>query len=248
MTELTKYAETQRRFEMVCKGAENLSLVQNAGAAFEAVMVVKNLREILTDEIMKDVFMPLMNTKIGFQTDRNGKPNKQGVVKALYSIDIVRDAIIDAAAFGILPTFNQMNIISEKMYPTKEGFTALLKRLGVVYVLNFGEDATAANAKFAQISVKINYQLEGVDKKPFVMMAVVPKTAYSSYDQLKGKAERRAKKMLYEYVTGLDLGESDGDSISPPSPSQNNRASYEEAEIVDQPEPTQQAEPTRMKL
>lgn len=213
--ELKKYEEAQRKFELACSQAEGLSLMQNAGAAFQAVVVVKTLRELLTDEIMKAVFMPLMNTKIGFLTDRTGKKNKQGIVKPLYSIEIVRDVIIDAAAFGLLPTFNQINIIADRMYPTKEGFTYLLKKMGVKYILNFGEDTTTSNAKFANIIVKINYKLkDGEDQKPFVMTAVVPKNAYSTYDQLKGKAERRAKKMLYEYVTGLDLGENDGDSIS----------------------------------
>lgn len=211
---LKKYEETQKKFEVACKSAENLSIVQNAGAAFQAVIVVKALRELLTDEVMKDVFMPLMNTKIGFLTDRNGRANKQGHIKPLYSVAIVRDAVIDAASFGLLPTFNQINIIAEKMYPTKEGFTALLKKRGVKYILNFGEDTTASNAKFSNIKVEINYQLrDNKEQKPFKMTAVVPKNAYSSYDQLKGKAERRAKKMLYEYVTGLDLGENDGDSI-----------------------------------
>lgn len=233
--EIEKYKEQQEKFELVCKSAESLSIVQNAGAAFQAVIVVKSLRDLLTDEIMKDVFMPLMNTKIGFLTDRNGKPNSRGQVKPLYSIDIVRDAIIDAASFGLLPTFNQINIIAEKMYPTKEGFTALLKKLGVKYVLNFGEDTTPDTAKFANISVKINYKLkDGEDQKPFVMMAVVPKNAYSGYDQLKGKAERRAKKMLYEYVTGLDLGENDGERVQSP----NKREVVDtEAEIVKQDEP-----------
>lgn len=234
MSNIDKYKETQEKFELACNNAEGLSLTQNAGAAFQAVVVVKTLRELLTDEIMLDVFMPLMNTKIGFATDRSGKKDKKGNVKPLYSIEVVRDAIIDAAAFGLLPTFNQMNIIAEKMYPTKEGFTALLKKLGVKYVLNFGEDTTKPEAKFAQISVKINYAIKNKEQKPFVMMAVVPKTIYSSYDQLKGKAERRAKKMLYEYITGLDLGENDGENIQSPTV---RGGDIQDAEIINQKDP-----------
>ncbi|MDH4127113.1 MAG: hypothetical protein OEV44_00055 [Spirochaetota bacterium] len=231
--ELAKLEKAKEKFELACNEAEGISLMQNAGAAFKAVVVVKNLREVLTDEIMKEVFLPLMNTKIGFLTDRNGKPDKQGNKKSLYDITIVRDAIIDAASFGLLPTFNQMNIIADKMYPTKEGFTALLKKLKVKYILNFGADNTKQDAKFAEISVKINYEFEG-NKNSFLMTAVVPKNSYSSYDQLKGKAERRAKKMLYEYITGLDLGENDGETIQEPE----NR-SIQDAEIIDQKESTQ---------
>ena len=43
-------------------------------------------------------------------------------------------------------------------------------------------------------------------------MAIVKKNKYSTYDQLKGKAERRAKKSLYEYLTGMDLGDADPNS------------------------------------
>jgi hypothetical protein len=232
MSGIAKYKEVQEKFELVCSNAEGLSIAQNAGAAFDAVVIVKTLRELLTDEIMKDVFMPLMNTKIGFATDRNGKPDKRGNTKPLYSINIVRDAIIDAAAFGLLPTFNQMNIISEKMYPTKEGFTALLKKIKAKYIFSFGQDTSPDTAKFAEISVKINYEYRG-EKSSFLMTAVVPKTSYSSYDQLKGKAERRGKKMLYEYLTGLDLGENDGETIQ----SIEESTKVEDAEIIDQKAP-----------
>ena len=62
MSQIQKYAHTQEQFSIACKEAENLSLVQNAGAAFQAVLTVKTLRELLTDEIMKEVFMPLMKS------------------------------------------------------------------------------------------------------------------------------------------------------------------------------------------
>lgn len=94
------------------------------------------MREALSDEVMERVFMPLMNTKVGFLTDRNGRPRKNGTVQPLYTIPVVRDAIIDAVSIGLLPTGNQFNIIAERMYPTKEGYTALLRKLGVKYFID----------------------------------------------------------------------------------------------------------------
>lgn len=44
------------------------------------------------------------------------------------------------------------------------------------------------------------------------MNTTVAKNAYSSNDQIRGKAERKAKKALYEYITGSDFG--DGDESS----------------------------------
>lgn len=44
------------------------------------------------------------------------------------------------------------------------------------------------------------------------MNTTVAKNNYSSNDQIRGKAERKAKKALYEYITGSDFG--DGDETS----------------------------------
>lgn len=199
--------DVKEKFELACKSAKSLQIANNFGTAFEAVQIVLTLREILTDDVMKKVFMPLMNTKVGFLTDRSGKPDKHGNVKEPYSIAVVRDAIIDAVTIGLLPTGNQMNIIAERMYPTKEGYTALLKRIGVKYILDVSYDK-GTNPNFAEIPVKISYEYDG-EKNSFTPIATVKKDSYSSHDQLRGKAERSAKKKLYEYITGCDFGDAD---------------------------------------
>jgi hypothetical protein len=204
---LTSLQVSKQKFEMACQSARSLQIVNNFGSAFEAVNIVALLREALTDEVMTVVFMPLMNTKVGFLTDRTGKPNSKGVTYPLYPATIVRDAIIDAVSIGLLPTGNQMNIISERMYPTKEGYTYMLKKLGVKYILDISYDK-GANPNFAEIPVKISYEHDG-EKNSFTTMCTVKKDSYSSHDQLRGKAERRAKKVLYEYITGCDFGDAD---------------------------------------
>lgn len=195
------------KFQLACKEASTLQLVNNFTAAFTAVNVIQLLREAMTEEIMLKIFMPLMNTKVGFLTDRNGKPNSRGEIKSLYSVDVVRDAIIDGVSIGLLPTGNQMNIIADRMYPTKEGYTALLRRLEVKYFIDVSYDKSQTQG-FAEIPCKITYEHNG-GKNAFSIMATVKKDAYSSPDQLRGKAERRAKKALYEYITGSDFGDGD---------------------------------------
>lgn len=232
MSELVKYNEIQKQFEIACKSAENISIMQNASAAFDAVMVVNNLRTLLSDEVMKNIFMPLMNTKIGFLTDRNGKPNNRGEVKPLYPIEIVRDAIIDAACFGLKPAFNQFNIIAERMYPTKEGYTCLLKNIGVKNLINIGMDKSQSQF-VAEIPCKINYEYKG-EKNSFEIVAVLKKDSYSSADQLRGKAERRAKKALYEYITGIDLGDADEKSSEPLDIEHEDLSKKKTAEVIDQ--------------
>lgn len=201
-------ANARDNFVAACKSAASLQTLNNAGAAFEAVTVVALLRAALSEEVMKKVFMPLMNTKVGFLTDRDGKkPNSKGTIQPVYDIEVVRDAIIDAVTIGLLPTGNQMNIIAARMYPTKEGYTALLRKAEVKYMMDVSFDQ-GANPGFAVIPVKINYEHDGA-KNAFSIIATVKKDSYSSPDQLRGKAEKRAKKALYEYITGCDFGDSD---------------------------------------
>lgn len=203
----------QEKFEVALRDASAIDIVNNFGAAFNAARVITLLREALTDEVMARVFMPLMNTKVGFRTDRDGKPDKQGRVKPLYDVSTVRDAIIDAAIIGLLPTGNQFNIISGTMYPTKEGYTVLLKKIGAKYVIDVQQDRSQ-NPAFAEFPCKITYSYNG-EKNSLTINAAVRRDQYSSSDQLRGKAERRAKKALYEYLTGTDYGEADETNSRP---------------------------------
>lgn len=207
------YPEAQKKFELACQNAGGLQIVNNFGAAFQAVTVVNLLREAMTDDVMDAVFMPLMNTKIGFLTDHTGKPRGSRPALQPYGREVVRDAIIDAVSIGLLPTGNQFNIIAERMYPTKEGYTALLRRLGVKYFIDVSYDKSQTKG-FAEIPCKISYEYNG-EKNSFSIVATVKKDDYSSPDQLRGKAERRAKKALYEYITGCDFGDADDESSTP---------------------------------
>lgn len=202
----------QQKFELACKSAEGLQAINNFGAVFQAANVVSLLREAMTDKMMDTFFMPLMNTKVGFLTDHTGKPRGNKPALQPYSREIVRDAIIDAVTVGLMPVGNQFNIIAERMYPTKEGYTALLKKLGVKYFIETSYDRSQTEG-FAEIPLKITYSFCG-EKKNFNLVATVKKDAYSSPDQIRGKAERRAKKALYEYLTGCDLGDADASEPS----------------------------------
>lgn len=202
----------KKKFEIACKQAQSLNIVNNFGGAFVASCVVRLLREAMTDEVMKEVFMPLMNTKVGFLTDRTGKQDKNGRIKAPYSMDVVRDCIIDAAAIGLLPTGNQFNILADRMYPTKEGYTYLLRKMGVKYVIE--KSSPDMQKGHAAVSCKISYSYNG-EKNSFTVNTNIKTDDYSSYDQIQGKAERKAKKALYEYITGTDLGDGDEDATTP---------------------------------
>lgn len=200
--------EKQDEFVLACKEAGQLQLVNNFGAAFMATAVITRLRSLLTDEMIEKVFRPLADTRVGFMTDR--RPTAKNPRPTPYSNAEIRDAIIEGATLGLLPTGNQFNIIAGRMYPTKEGFTALLTKMGVKYIISVGADTNRIQG-YAEMICRVDYSYNG-EKNGFNLTATVRKDDYSSPDQLRGKAERRAKKALYEYITGCDVGDADEDS------------------------------------
>lgn len=211
--ELINYTPEQKRFIVACEQASALQLTEDVAAAFGAVQVVKTLKEVLSDKFMNEYIMPLQNTAIGFLTDHTGRPKGNGQPTPVgYSVEEVRTCLIDALSHGLLPTGNQFNIIAGRMYPTKEGFTALLAKLGVKYQISTSvEQATMQG--FSNLKCRISYNYKG-DTQTTTLPVQVKSDSYSSPDQLKGKAERRAKKWLYEYITNIDMGDADVQSAS----------------------------------
>lgn len=207
------YTPEQQKFIVACEQASALQLTEDVAAAFGAVQVVKTLKEVLSDKFLDEYIMPLQNTAIGFLTDHTGRPKGNGQPTPVgYSKEEVRTCLIDALSHGLLPTGNQFNIIAGRMYPTKEGFTALLAKLGVKYQISTSvEQATMQG--FSNLKCKISYNYKG-ETQTTTLPVQVKSDSYSTPDQLKGKAERRAKKWLYEYLTNIDMGEGDVQSAN----------------------------------
>lgn len=210
----------RENFSVAMKDAQRLDIVNNVCGAFDAAIIVQKLEAILTDEIMDAVFMPLMNKKIGFRTDRDpSRPDKRtGVAPKPYTREVVRTCIIDAAANGLLPTGNQFNIISSTMYPTKEGYTALLAKLKaspmqLVYTFEFDPEtkAVSADPTYVAIPCRVGYKTSREDMKGWFKYVAMVKSngETSTTDQLRGKAERKCKKAFFEFLTGIDLGDAD---------------------------------------
>lgn len=203
-------ADLEQKFVALCQDAGQLQLADDVSYTFKAAAVVQSLRNLLTQSVVEHYFVPLMGTRIGFLTDHD-KEGKDGKKPAPYGWETVRDCIIDGACRGLAPVGNQMNIIAGSMYPTKEGYTALLKRIGVKYWITKSEDKAAPGSPTAKIECKVYYEYNG-NKSDFTYAATPKKNQFSSLDQLQGKAERKAKKALYEYITGIDLGDADEES------------------------------------
>ena len=247
----------RENFSVAMKDAQRLDIVNNVCGAFDAAIIVQKLEAILTDEIMDAVFMPLMNKKIGFRTDRDpSRPDKRtGVAPKPYTRDVVRTCIIDAAANGLLPTGNQFNIISSTMYPTKEGYTALLAKLKaspmqLVYTFEFDPEtkAVSADPTYVAIPCRVGYKTSREDMKGWFRYVAMVKSngETSTTDQLRGKAERKCKKAFFEFLTGIDLGDADAsETIDVPYTEVTNAAPAGAAPSAPAPERKSAAERAR---
>lgn len=247
----------RENFSVAMKDAQRLDIVNNVCGAFDAAIIVQKLEAILTDEIMDAVFMPLMNKKIGFRTDRDpSRPDKRtGVAPKPYTREVVRTCIIDAAANGLLPTGNQFNIISGTMYPTKEGYTALLAKLKassmqLVYTFEFDPEtkAVSADPTYVAIPCRVGYKTSREDMKGWFKYVAMVKSngETSTTDQLRGKAERKCKKAFFEFLTGIDLGDADAsETIDMPYTEVTNAAPAGAAPSAPAPERKSAAERAR---
>lgn len=87
---------------------------------------IADLRAALTDELMGRV-MALMNTSIGFQTDRNPATWSKPEPCVPYSVAVVKDVFIEARLRGFHVINNEFNIIAGRFYGCLNGFERLVK-------------------------------------------------------------------------------------------------------------------------
>ena len=179
------------------------------------------LRETMTDQVVERYFRPLAGQKFGFRTDRNNYPT-----------EVLRSCIIDAILLGLAPTGNQFNIISGNCYPTKEGYTNLLKKIGVDYKIEILPNTSQDNS-YAIMPCRVTYTYGTAKNAKWDKDIVIPKRGNENHDLLAGKANKRIKQALYEYLTGTDWGYSD-DEIVVEASANNNRMQQPQPQVQPQ--------------
>lgn len=196
----------------------SLSQIEQSQGRFGAMMILSSgmieLRKLLTDDFMKANVMPLMNSPLGFMTD---KPSWND--PSVYSIDIVRDCLIEAVLRGLYPTNNQFNIIAKRCYVALNGFKFLLKRIpeltSIKIVPGVPKMHTDAEGKGGAV-VKLECTIVYKEKKVCMDREFAIKVNKGmGADAIIGKAQRKMRKDIFEYVTGCAIpdGEAgDGES------------------------------------
>lgn len=195
----TQLAQIQTEVNTLSKNNSLVSCLSAANAMYL-------LDQVLTDEVVRTYFIPLMNTRAGFLTDRNPSKAKRGQQPPTpYGLAEVRSCLKDAILKGLLPVGNQFNIIAGSVYITREGYTFLLSKLGVKHRIIPCQKPDVNGC--AVYSVRIEAETAQGERISYTNEVTLKRGQYDSDALLQGKAYARSVKSLWTYVSGLDSGD-----------------------------------------
>jgi len=163
------------------------------------------LRECITTGILND-FRSLMNTPLGFRTDRGS-----GASKEPYADTVIKDCIIQALIRGLRPTGNEFNIIAGNMYITKEGYRRLLKELPGLTNLRIDVGTPKAHGEGAIVPCKATWLMDGEPQEMDCTGDYSIAVKGAGVDLLHGKAESKMLRRVFMRIVGSDLATPDED-------------------------------------
>lgn len=193
----------------------SLAALENAEQfpkAFAMARGIAQLRELITPELMKEI-MPLMNTALGFQTDKNPSQidYKTGKPHIPYTESVVKECFIESVLRGYSPVGNEWNILAGRCYVTKGGLGRKLKELdGLTDFKPFFGVPRMAGDKSAVVAASATWRMQGVPDKIEREFSIKVNAGMGS-DAIVGKAERKLRAAAYEQITGSRLTDGDAD-------------------------------------
>jgi hypothetical protein len=177
---------------------------------------IRTIREALPDTFIKENFMPLQNSALGFLTDA-----KEG-----YPVEVVRDVLCEALLRGFMPVGNEFNIISGRFYGAKNGFERIVREFEGMRDLWFELGVPQlVGDKGALVPVVAKWYFEGVEDqlncvdktKEGGIDARIPVRVNSGMgaDGILGKATRKMYARIYQRLTGCaqDVVDNDPDVV-----------------------------------
>jgi len=198
-TEIKTITESQ---SLVSQELNNqvLAVLSNKVEGFEKAFIMasalQTLDKLLTPEFMEPI-MALQGSNLGFKVDK------------MYSMQEVKDCLKDAVLLGLQPTGNEFNIIAKNMYPTRQGFGSLLKKInGLKYSISYSNPTFTTDKTSANCIATIKWELNG-EKNVQEQEFAIKSNAYATADAILGKAERKARRWLFNTVEGTDIPDGD---------------------------------------
>lgn len=202
---------------------------------------VNALEDAFTPAIMEQI-MRLMGRQVGFRTDqdRNGG----------YPVGVVKEVMIEGVMYGARPTGNEINIIADRCYLTKEHFTRKVKELPGLTDLEVTIGVPKIEIRdqkgngIATVNCRARWKMHGKemaigwdDKDPCNIAVKVFDGKGGGADQAIGKCERKLKARIWQRATGSTISLPEGDIDA-----------HEVAASVVASEPAQKAEVVAQRL
>jgi hypothetical protein len=197
----TVYKEISEKLDSNVIKVIGSKALQGFEKAFIVASATAELKKLLTTEYMKPI-MDLQGSKLGFKTDRDDKGG--------YSMDVVRNCLIEAVLTGVQPVNNQFNIIAGNCYITKEGFGYLLKNTsGLSYEVIPALPRINADKTSAAVSMKISWSFNKGAQELRDIELPIKMNAYMGADAVIGKANRKARAWLFNTINDCEIADGD---------------------------------------
>lgn len=179
------------------------------GGSFEAELAVaqavSDLRAALTPEMMSPV-MALMNTDLGFRTDRDPKltaKDKEGNPLTPYPMEVVRECLIESLLRGFHTVGNEWNIIAGRFYACKNGFRRkVVQFAGVTDFKDTYDVPRTVGDKGALVKCRATWRKDGIAdslEREFPIRVNFGMGA----DAILGKAQRKLLAAVHDRLLGV---------------------------------------------
>ncbi|MDB6027546.1 MAG: hypothetical protein JWM68_3769 [Verrucomicrobiales bacterium] len=207
--------------EIDAVASEAMTMFESAGNFTEELGVaqaVVDMRALLTDDIMKPI-MALMNTDLGFRTDKDPKLSRDPVTP--YSVEVVRECFIESKLRGFHTVGNEWNIIAGRFYGCKNGLARKVKEVTKgTFEPSYDPPILAPDGKSARVKCRGAWMINGQHGDIGVKAAdpcefVIRVNAFMGADAIIGKAERKLNKRVFERLTGRIIPEGEVDDSIP---------------------------------
>ena len=194
--------------------------------AIHTSRALARVRQLVTTKFISDHVMPLMNSPLGFMTDKNkaGQPT--------YTADELREPVCECLIRGFSIAGNEFNVISGRFYGAQAGYRRLVRELPGLTDLEelagepvFSQGGGSATVRYivrCKISGK-EWTLKNEEGKPGRKFTIRVNGGMGP-DAVIGKAARKALKAAYEEITGTTITDMDdpapassGDDLAEPA-------------------------------
>ena len=176
------------------------------GAMVQA-KAMRLIEQQLTPALMADT-MALMNSEIGFDTDRP-QQKKDGTWLQEYSDEEVKQPLIVALLTGLRPVNNEFNIIAKKCYATRAGLQRIIAEWPGLTDLEIDLGVPQMGSGGALVGVVATWRVDGQEMEIRCEKTVEADTripvkvnSQMGIDAIHGKAKRKLYARIVERLSG----------------------------------------------